>query len=354
MNVLLLASGFVFQYRVLRCAAAAGAAVHVLGDRRAGGLARSRHIASFTPADCDLTTATTEQVAEQVNRVARRLQIDLVLPTDGATTAVLAAARDRLAVPCFPIPSAETFALLNDKGRFMQACAELGVPHPASWLATKEELRERHREGRLALPCIVKPPCMFGKIGVQKLDHGDAGERIERIDYAPVLVQDFVPGEDVCISLFCDGGEVLAEVAYTRRRGTFYFTHDARLSQSARQIARHFRYDGVLAFDSRRTPDGERIEFIECNPRFWFNMDVAMLCGINFVDLGLRLCAGQRVAAPSVSGRRVSNVRGILATLARPWKLGATDVRTLRYHLSDPAVSILLASGLGRRLEDRV
>ena len=348
MNLLLLACGFPVQYRVLRCAAAAGASVHILGDERAGGLARSRHIASFTRARCEIGPDCAGLIAEQINALVGEIGVDLVLPTDGATTALLASVRDHVAAPCFPMPSAETFATLNNKASFMQVCAELGVPHPASWLATKAELRERHRRGGLALPCIVKPVSLHGKIGVHQLDQESAGEQIGRIDYEPILVQDFVPGQDLCTSLFCDRGEVLAEVAYTRHRGMFHFTHNAVLSAGARRIARHFAYDGVLAFDSRITPDGARVEFIECNPRFWANMDIAMLSGINFVELGIGLHTGARVAAPSVRGRRVGNFRGTLSNLARPWQLSAADIRSLRYHLADPKVSVLLDGGASR------
>lgn len=348
MNLLLLASGAPIQYRVLRCAAAAGANVHILGDDRAGALARSRHIKSFTRAVCDLGLESAERIIEQLNALVGPLDIDLVLPTEGQTTALLAAIRNRLATSCFPMPTAETFATLDNKASFMRVCAELGVPHPVSWLATKDELRDRHQRGALSLPCIVKPVSMYGRIGVYRLDQKNASEQIEQIDYEPILVQDFVPGQDLCTSLFCERGNVLAEVAYTRHYGTFYFTQNPILSENTRKIARHFAYDGVLAFDSRITPDGKRVEFIECNPRFWFNIDIAMLSGINFVELGLILHTGGRITAPNVSGQRVGNFRRSLANLTRPWRLNSVDIKSLRYYLSDPAMLVLLEAGLSR------
>ena len=41
-------------------------------------------------------------------------------------------------------------------------------------------------------------------------------------------------------------------------------------------------------------PDGTMVHLIECNPRFWYNMDVAMIAGINFVELGCRPVASSR------------------------------------------------------------
>ncbi len=334
MNLLILASGFRFQYRVLRCAAATGARVFVIGDDISYVLARSRYCVGFMPSVAPLDLAHTDAIVDQLNRAIADLAIDMVLPGDGKTTRLLTTLKDRLGAPCFPMPSREAFDTLNNKASFIALCATLGLPHPASRQVSKDELRTLHRTGALRLPAIAKPPELYGRIGVVKLEPDSAATVIERIDYEPILVQDFIDGHDICISLFCRRGAVQAEIAYVRRRATFHHVHDAELSAAARRIAEHYAYDGVLALDARRTPAGRFAGFIECNPRFWYNMDVAMIAGINFVALGL--AAPRNDAVLRVDGKSVRLPKAFLADAVLPWRLNGDDFRMLGYALADP------------------
>jgi predicted ATP-grasp superfamily ATP-dependent carboligase len=260
----------------------------------------------------------------------------MVLPGDGKTTRLLSGLRDRLAAPCFPMPDAPTFDTLNNKASFMALCGTLGVPHPASRVVSKRELTELLRHGALPLPAIAKPLELYGRLGVVKLEPNDGAAAVARIDYEPILVQDFIEGRDVCISLFCRRGAVLAEIAYVRRRATFHHLHLPELSAAARRIAAHFAYDGVLAFDGRLDPDGRFAGFIECNPRFWYNMDVAMVAGINFVGLGMAQAPRPDAATLRVEGKSVRLPKAFLADAITPWRLSLDDFRMLKYALLDP------------------
>jgi biotin carboxylase len=346
MRLLILAAGFRFQYRVLRCAAATGAEVTVIGDPTARGLARSRYCARFIPSAAALTLEHADALVEQINRVIEAHAIDRVLPGDGPTTRLLGGLQQRLRAPCFPVPSPQVFDQLNDKAEFAKLCATLELPHPASRRVTKDELIDLHQRGALRLPAIVKPTALHGRLGVVKLEPTTAAEVIARIDYAPILLQDFIDGEDVCISLFCRGGAVLAELAYVRRRARFHHLQVPELSAGARRIARHFAYDGVLAFDGRLTPDGRFGGFIECNPRFWYNMDVAMIAGLNFVALGLAPETPADGRVRRVIDKSVRLPKALLAAAATPWRWCRDDFRMLSYALRDPVPLALIESGL--------
>jgi hypothetical protein len=152
------------------------------------------------------------------------------------------------------------------------------------------------------------------------------------IDYEPLLLQDYLPGEDVCISLYCQAGKVRAAVVYTLGENSIYFTRHCQFERDAARIAKHFAYTGVLCFDGRLSPAGD-VSFIECNPRFWNSMDVAMICGVNFVALGLR---DDFSSVPAISNGIAVHHRAVsLRDLTRPWKLSPTDVRFLHYRLKD-------------------
>jgi biotin carboxylase len=341
LKVLLLASGISFQYRVLRCAAA-GAEVFILGDTVARGLAMSRYCRRFLPSACEISFENASQIAQQINACVEELGIACVLPSDAGTTRILTSIRSELRSATFPMPDLATFDTLNDKGRFAGVCAELGLPHPESRIAsTVEDLRQLFHRGEIRLPSIAKPPTMYGGIGVVTLEQGNARESIDKIDYEPILIQDFIEGDDISIALFCDQGRTVAEVVYLPQSAALQFVHNDMLCESARKVASHFAYDGVIGFDARLSPDGRSVALIECNPRFWFNMDFAMAAGINFVKLGLGEATGP--PAPSADGTTVRTRKLLLLNMFMPWRLTRQDLNMLAYCSADP-VGLVLSS----------
>lgn len=345
MRVLLLASGVPSQYRVLRCAAAAGATVYVLGAAEAVGLAKSRYCAGYISSTTDFSQESSPIVCEEINECVDALGIDCVIPGDAAGTRMLSIVRDGVRASCFPVPSLRVFDTLNHKGSFAILCEKLDVPIAKSrTVTTKEVLRDLCDRREIVLPVIAKPVDMHGGVGVKKLEGPTAQESIECIDYEPILIQVFADGHDISIALYCDSGTVLAEVVYFAQAGIYHFIRNEQISKYAREIASHLRFDGVLCFDARLCPDGRSVKFVECNPRFWYNMDLALIAGINYVRLGLDKALGCRhgdlVAAgatvPQTVTTTVRTRKSILKNLPAPWRLSADDKRMLAFSLADP------------------
>jgi biotin carboxylase len=329
-----LAQGVRTEYRVLRCAAACGLRVHVIGDSRAAPLRFSRFCAAFHAVPENGFESEPARAIAQINALAARIEADIVLPTDVMTTLFIASHRAAIAAPCFPTPSPDAIRTLNDKSSFAALCTTLALPHPRTRLVSKAELGALFQRGDIPWPSIVKPIALFGSVGVRRLDAGSSLMDIEAIGYEPILLQDFRPGRDLCVSAFCRGGEVVAELMYLRAHGVFSFVSNPQLSDYVRRIARQFAYDGVLCFDARLDEASGEVTLIECNPRFWFNMDVAMRAGLNFVALGLG-------DAPSrIDGTEVPNLRGALLRLARLSGLTEKYTATLRYYLADPIAAL--------------
>jgi hypothetical protein len=83
---------------------------------------------------------------------------------------------------------------------------------------------------------------------------------------------------------------------------------------------------------------------IECNPRFTFNMDVAMVAGLNFADWsepasGVRQLTAQKIRIPNALIRAFLQFRGP----------SAADLRMLVHWLKDPLVFALVALGYQQR-----
>jgi ATP-grasp in the biosynthetic pathway with Ter operon len=341
LRLLLLATGFAAQYRALRCAAALGAEVHVLGAGPARSLALSRYCKSFR---CFAFNAADEDAAARLDGIAKDLSVDRVLPADLTATQFLARVNPHLKTACFPLSDPQTIEALGSKDSFMTVCRRLGILHPEGTVITdRAALVEALNLGRIRLPAVLKPIDRAGGIGVVQIDGSNAMETAARIDYEPILAQQFIPGIDRCITVFCREGRIRKQVIYEHQRGHFRFLEDPALARLVAGIAAALNLTGVINFDARIDADG-RIWMIECNPRFYFNMDVAMVAGLNFADWNALSSGVQSVADQEI---RIPNafVRAMLH-----WKrASSTDLKMLTHWLKDPLMFALVALGYQRR-----
>lgn len=334
MNVLLLSNRSGISYKVMRCAVAAGASVTILGDDRSLDLKASRYCSAFHASPCPIEIGHADALVDEINRIVGSTRIDCILPGDGASTLLLSTISTRLHGPCFPLPPRSVYDILDDKSAFASVCRQLQVPAPDSRLFEDQASLIEALGASNGMGWITKPIGGEGGYGFVKLGGVSPAEAMRRFDYRPVLLQEFIPGEDICISLFCRDGEVVSSVVYMHGDNSVYFTRDEGLERDATRIARHFKYSGVICFDARRRPDGKCF-FIECNPRFWNNIDAAMITGANFVEIGLPTNE-TRVQRPST--RRdieLKNVTRLRQDLLQLRPVSMSDIRFLIYRAKD-------------------
>ncbi len=332
-KILLLATGNLLAYKVLRCAAEIARDVYVLGDRVASRLGASRYCRAFRASSRPINRASADALVPEINCAIAELDIDMIIPGDFETSWLLATIAPRLQTRVFPLPAAGVLDQLNDKWSFNQLCLRLDIPAPASVLvADKAELAGQLAAAGPGRRHVVKPLAREGSNGFLDLARRPLAESLELIDYRPVLLQEYLAGVDICLSSFCQAGEVLATVVYTRGENSICFARHDEFERHAARIAQFFHYTGVLCFDGRLGPDGG-VSFIECNPRFWNNMDVAMICGVNFVALGLPGDISRGAAIDS--GVTLRNLAVSPRSIVRPWLFSTGDVRFLHYRLKD-------------------
>jgi hypothetical protein len=316
LSVLVLASGWRLQYRALRCAAACFDRVYVLGTKEARPLALSvwchsfhqlRFEEGFGPGSISF-----------IRRLCEELRIDWVIPSDARTTRFLTEAGTMLGPKSFPVPNTAVFDQLSDKSTFAGLCQNLDLATPRTGvLPGFRQVHERVRDGSLDLPVVLKPTNREGSEGVVVLDSTGALREINDLGYAPVLVQEYVAGRDICAFFFCQNGHVECEALYHHGGYFIEFIENHSVSSQCRKIIEATNYSGVVGFDIRQRDDGSFV-FLECNPRFWYNMELTMLAGANFVRAGVNglkmdeQCsdlAGKVVIRPSGLLKKVPSVR---------------------------------------------
>jgi predicted ATP-grasp superfamily ATP-dependent carboligase len=338
MNLLLLAFGFQVQYRVVRCAAAAGMKVFVLGTPEAAVLRTSRYCSRFLAApncNADNKGLYLERWRQRIEECAANHEIGLVVAGDTQATSILALLSSRLSVPTYPVPSHASFELLHDKWTFYKLCNELGFRTPQSWLfQNKAALAAALRASELPEHLIAKPTRQSGSAGVLPFHKREAGKYLARIDYEPILLQEYISGQTTCLSIFVEKGETRIVVGYFRRRQQLTFaTNDTFLSYAS-GIGAHLRTDGLLNFDAQITDEGD-VYLLECNPRMYLNLDFAALAGLNFISEGLRVWGNENEPL-RVADQQIRTLWGFCKTLVTPWRMQGGDMRMAAYRLADP------------------
>jgi ATP-grasp in the biosynthetic pathway with Ter operon len=333
MRILMISTTFRLPYQVMRCAQAAGSSVYILGTRGAKGLEHSRYCKGFIRSARPIAGAFDHALAAEINRCSRTLDIQMIVPADISSTRSLIAVTHLLDRPCFPMPDLSAFDLLNDKWQFNQLCRTLEITCPESHLFPDVPSLELEIS-RFCTRRIAKPLSMDGGVGCVTFERTDAPKSLSAIFYKPVLVQEFIPGEDISTGVFCVSGEIRAFLAYRYHHQTHVTFFDEAIFAEIARLARHLKLEGVFNFDMRLAKDG-RIFFLECNPRFFIKLAMSMIAGINFVALGLGGC--QAVDAPRQRGETTIRFpKAILASLHSPWSLSRKDWEALKFVLRDP------------------
>jgi biotin carboxylase len=159
------------------------------------------------------------KAAQAVAEFARRHRIDAVVPVDDRTTVAGAAIAERLGLRSSPLAAVTA---TRNKHRMREAFARAGVRSPGFTLLRVADDPEA-AAARATYPCVLKPTVLAGSRGVIRADDPAsftaAFRRIAAIlagaDTATlgdgrdeVLVEDFVPGQEVALEGLLVAGEL--------------------------------------------------------------------------------------------------------------------------------------------------
>jgi biotin carboxylase len=133
-----------------------------------------------------------------------RAPIDAVVAVDDQGLLVATEASARLGFPHNPVQSV---AATRDKAVMRRAFADAGVPQPR--FATTDDA---DHVPDVAYPCVVKPVGLSASRGVIRADDRAAAvaaaRRIAAMCDGPLIVEEYVPGEEVAVEGLLRGGEL--------------------------------------------------------------------------------------------------------------------------------------------------
>lgn len=201
-----------------------------------------------------------------------------------------------------PNPGRALFEGLFDKAVLAGYAEPHGVPMPATW-------RPRSREealglsDRLPYPVLLKPRRSSAGVGTCRVEDpaGLAGALGPMLD--PPLIQEYIDGEDLELTVLCaEGAPVAGHVYLTLRNYPLPFgppiacrtiRDDALLTVGIRFLEA-IGYHGVAHLDFRRDRRDGVAKLLDFNPRLAGTNDISIRSGVNFPKLLYDLAVGGR------------------------------------------------------------
>jgi predicted ATP-grasp superfamily ATP-dependent carboligase len=304
---------------VLRCLGAGGVRAFVLGGRRLPPVRFSRYCDGY-----EMLPPATDPKAVDValTRLTRGAAFDVVVPTDDPSVRFASTWTPPPRVALFPVPTRELFEGAVDKWRFVERCKGLGIAVPETRRCdSPDALRALAKE----TPFFVKPVVGSYSEGAARLaSREDIDAYLRRERWRPLLVQEFVPGEDVDVSALCDQGKLLA---WTTQRNAGspesrrLQPEDAALRE-VRRLLESLKWNGLAHVDLRHDARDGSFKVLELNPRFWLSVMFSLWAGVNFATLGLYQALGITVTVPDMQTGVYERPTLRLGTLLRAaWSL---------------------------------
>ncbi len=300
MNVLILFTNNALALNILRCLAPLGVKCYLFGEGNTSPVSLSKFCKQCIPFKFTRDEKPAQEDIDAINKYCVDKKISCIFPADCETAIFLARIKHRLApgVKTIPLMDAPTLVALDDKWEFEQILRKFNLPGPRTF---KAENLEELKAIDLPFPRVVKPI----RGGSRWLTGGDVGEYIKKDMPAylaggqdprvyPLLVQEFISGYDVDLSILAFKGKI---VAYTIQKWAggdrIEFLNLPQLFELGRRFSADLKFEGIAHFDLRYDNRDGLIKFIECNPRFWGTLRASMWEGVNFPELALDLAMGK-------------------------------------------------------------
>jgi carbamoyl-phosphate synthase large subunit len=307
----------------------------------------------------DENTPAEERYVQAVLEICERERLDTVFPSWDPEVYLVSKNRARFADRgiAVPVPEWSVLRRTMDKHALMQFAADLGFPHPRTYLpCTRDEVGEL--ASRLGFPLLVKPRFSAGGSGIDLVRHRSELERsIARVEptYGMPMLQEWIPGgpeqrRKVAVTLDRQGHPVAVSIrrdkrmvyrSYTSQPTAAVSCVDPPLVADVVRLLQTLRYTGharvQLMVDTR---DGvAKLLEINCRPgyRVWCEIaagqDIPLLCVL--VERGLPLDPRPSGAGRDVFLNPVEDALGFLvALMERVWERiwpgagdGTADVR---------------------------
>jgi predicted ATP-grasp superfamily ATP-dependent carboligase len=236
---------------------------------------------------------------DTIKSMVRKWDIDVVLPV--TMRGVSFVARNRTAISEFaaisPVTDVEFLKMVLDKWLFHVFAVQHGFPVPAAALIGvlgETSIASKHFDS-IGYPALLKPTMLGGGFGIVKvkepsdLDRAWNDERIKK--GCQYMLQSYVPGVDLCLQVFCKGGEIIEYTVqkslmlsenYFGPQRIMEFAEDNGTVELGRRLVSAMGFEGIACIDFRIDALDQTQKILEINPRIGQAILGSMVAGVNF------------------------------------------------------------------------
>jgi predicted ATP-grasp superfamily ATP-dependent carboligase len=205
-----------------------------------------------------------------------------------------------------PPISLERIMLALDKRETLKFVESIGIPTPVTFYPMSlSEAEDALLETKF--PVVLKlrqerniPPQERYGIAYNIVEFRKLYRELLAIQ-SSLLMQEYISGQGVGVSILADKGTILAIFQHQRLReqfktggpSTFCSCFNSKvLEDYALMFARKSKWSGIAMLEFKYNPDKKTFYFMEVNPRFWGSMELAIISGVNFPYLFLEWVLG--------------------------------------------------------------
>lgn len=269
-----------------------------LVDQRFPAFRFSRYVADYR----SQKTHNDSETFELICQVARENKTDVIIPIKEKTVRILSENISKLKEICqvIPLPEPRTLEMVRNKWILYNWLFENGYLEDKP-VELKDVLSGKYRLRDFTYPLLIKPFWGSGGRGIafiktptefEKFIASKADQLNE--DY---LIQYFLVGNDIDISLLAKNGEI---IQYVIQRGiekdkgftfskSIEFLQNESLLSVTRDIIRKIGYTGIAHLDFRYNPTTDKYNLIDFNARFWSSLLGSLHAGVNFPWLTIQM-----------------------------------------------------------------
>lgn len=323
--------------------------VHALASKKSN-LFLSRHCKTHR---FDFDKDNYDARLERVIQISKAHNIDILFPIGELGTMFIIfnfeVLQKLFLIP--PIPKMDALNIVSDKWLLSEFSKTSSLPYPRTFPIEKEtDIKSLD----LSYPILLKPRLGAGGIGIEFIDsevkllsvlENEEGEKY----CGKYIIQEYVEGEDIDMSVLCLNGEILAytiQQPIKKEKSSFSFgklielKDDAEIYGLGNTLFSSLNWSGVAHVDFIRDEKKGLTNMIDFNPRYWGTLIGSIVSGVNFPLLACLAAQNKDFARPVLRNSKfaILNIKHLLAWLSGKDYLGEIPFSqtNLKYLISDP------------------
>lgn len=201
-------------------------------------------------------------------------------------------------------------------------------------------------------PFMMKPLELEAGIGIVHINNSKELERYTQTragkNSYPILVQKYVPGYDVGMSIIAVDGIIVAWTTQKRDEKAVLTVIDHEEAYAiGEKIIQKEKYSGFMHIDFQMDRSTGKVFVLECNPRTWSSINASILSGADFLDYAVRVTLSEPIEKMKSSTKTyLPFYKSFRILLFRPWEVPYfSDItkKDLISVLTDPMPYLILA-----------